>query len=60
MNEQMILLHVEQGPDEGWEWMTLGDFMRRLRLDIWSAEEERMIGMILPGSPPPPSAKFVH
>ena len=48
MNRQMILLRVEQGVWEGWQWMALDDFLRRVRLDDWDASEESMVGMILP------------
>lgn len=48
MNRQMILLRVEQGVWEGWQWMALDDFLERVRLDAWKAGEESMVGMILP------------
>jgi hypothetical protein len=48
MNRQMILLRVEQGVWEGWQWMALEDFLERVRLDAWKAGEESMVGMILP------------
>ena len=48
MNRQMILLRVEQGIWEGWQWMALDDFLQRVRLDAWNAGEESMVGMILP------------
>lgn len=48
MNRQMILLRVEQGVWEGWQWMALDDFLKRVRLDNWNAGEESMVGMILP------------
>ncbi|HVS77143.1 MAG TPA: hypothetical protein VHE11_09425 [Steroidobacteraceae bacterium] len=48
MNRQMILLRVEQGVWEGWQWMELDDFLQRVRLDAWKADEESMVGMILP------------
>jgi len=48
MNRQMILLRVEQGVWEGWQWMALDDFLQRVRLDAWKEDEESMVGMILP------------
>ncbi len=48
MNRQMILLRVEQGVWEGWQWMALDDFLQRVRLDAWNEGEESMVGMILP------------
>lgn len=48
MNRQMILLRVEQGVWEGWQWMALDDFLQRVRLDAWKESEESMVGMILP------------
>lgn len=48
MNRQMILLRVEQGVWEGWQWMALDDFLQRVRLDAWKEGEESMVGMILP------------
>lgn len=50
MNRQMILLRVEQGVWEGWQWMALDDFLKRVRLDNWNAGEESMVGMILPAA----------
>jgi hypothetical protein len=52
MNRQMILLRVEQGVWEGWQWMELDDFLRRVRLDAWKQGEESMVGMILPPGRP--------
>jgi hypothetical protein len=51
MNRQMILLRVEQGVWEGWQWMALDDFLQRVRLDAWKEDEESMVGMILPAGP---------
>lgn len=51
MNRQMILLRVEQGVWEGWQWMALDDFLQRVRLDAWKEDEESMVGMILPAAP---------
>ena len=50
MNRQMILLRVEQGVWEGWQWMDLDDFLQRVRLDAWNQGEESMVGMILPAA----------
>jgi hypothetical protein len=50
MNRQMILLRVEQGVWEGWQWMALDDFLQRVRLDAWKEDEESMVGMILPAA----------
>ncbi|HTX05369.1 MAG TPA: hypothetical protein VMD06_06040 [Steroidobacteraceae bacterium] len=50
VNRQMILLRVEQGVWEGWQWMALDDFLQRVRLDAWNAGEESMVGMILPAA----------
>jgi hypothetical protein len=50
VNRQMILLRVEQGVWEGWQWMALDDFLQRVRLDAWNAREESMVGMILPAA----------
>jgi len=50
MNRQMILLRVEQGVWEGWQWMALDDFLQRVRLDAWNQGEESMVGMILPAA----------
>ena len=50
MSRQMILLRVEQGVWEGWQWMALDDFLQRVRLDDWDASEESMAGMILPAA----------
>ena len=54
MNRQMILLRVEQGVWEGWQWMALDDFLQRVRLDAWKEGEESMVGMILPAGRQPP------
>ena len=51
MNRQMILLRVEQGVWEGWQWMALDDFLQRVHLDAWKEGEESMVGMILPAGP---------
>ena len=48
MKRQKILLRVAQGVWDGWPWMALDDFLKRVRLDAWNEGEESMVGMILP------------
>jgi hypothetical protein len=49
MNGEMVLLRAADGHWEGWQWMALEEFLRRVRLDTWN-EGQVLVGMVLPSA----------
>ena len=54
MNGPTILLRAINAGREGWQWMSLDEFLRRISLDDWNVKQ-LLVGMVLPpigrGSP---------
>jgi len=55
MNGEMVLLRVVDDSLEGWNWMPLGEFLERIDLNLWKADQE-LVGVVLP----PTQARVVH
>jgi hypothetical protein len=49
MNGEMVLLRVADESLEGWNWMPLDEFLERIDLNLWKAEQE-LVGVVLPSS----------
>jgi hypothetical protein len=49
MNGQTVLLRAVQGSWEGWKCMTLDEFLDRIDLKAWDANDE-LVAMVLPRS----------
>jgi len=49
MIAQMVLLRAVDGSLEGWRCMALEEFLRRMDLGAWKAEQ-LLVGMVLPAN----------
>jgi hypothetical protein len=47
MGDEMVLLRVVDDAHEGWNWMPLEEFLKRLNLASWQDGQE-LVGMVLP------------
>jgi hypothetical protein len=52
MNDRTVLVKVAKGTQEGWQWMTLEDFLQRIDLHAWQVSDEQMIAIVLPPTRP--------
>jgi hypothetical protein len=55
MTGEMVLLRVVDESLEGWNWMPLHEFLERIDLNLWKAEQE-LVGVVLP----PAQKKVLH
>ena len=49
MNGETVLLRVVDGPWEGWKLMALDEFLERVSIESWNAQQA-LVGMVLPAA----------
>lgn len=47
MSGETVLLRVVDGPWEGWRWMAFDEFLQRVSIETWKADQA-LVGMVLP------------